>query len=141
MMPEDLGDLLDLQAAEDLHFDDPRGLPLVLARQRRQGLVDAEDLQIPPLGQVPTSPSIESRRWPPPRLPVWRPRAWSTRMRRMSWAAKPKKCAWFCQVTSTIHQTQIDLVHESRGLERMPRVFSVEVAPGHPAQLVEDQGA
>src|SRR6266581_1114092 len=40
--------------------------------------------------------SRASRKAPPPRLAVLRPRAYSTRICRMIWAAIPKKCARFC---------------------------------------------
>src|SRR6266849_2497851 len=43
-----------------------------------------------------TASSRASRKAPPPRLAVLRPRAYSTRICRMIWAAIPKKCARFC---------------------------------------------
>src|SRR6266545_6743698 len=135
---EDLADLLIVEAGEKPHLDDPR-LPLVLARQRLQRLVDEKDFEVPPLGQ------IEQRldRQGPAALATLVPLAATGVVHEdhpHQLGGEAEKVRLVAPLhLATVHQPQIYLMHQSRGLERVPGILSFEVAPRDPAQLFEDQ--
>ena len=72
-------------------------------------------------------------------LASWR-RAWSTRIRRITCAATPKKCARFLPVDlALVDEPQIDLVHQGRRLERVADALASKLTGRDPTQLRVDE--
>ena len=69
--------------------------------------------------------------------PAHAPRAWSIKIRRISCAATPKKCARLCQFTDRCSTSfKIRFVNQRRRLQSVVDSFAAHVTARQPPQLV-----
>ena len=137
---EDLGGLLDRQAAEEAHLDEPRQARL-LCRQAIERAVEVEELGGAQRGFHSAVPSLRRPKCiaSAPRLAARRPRAWSTRMRRMIREEKAKKCVRSChRMRLQALELEEGFVDERGGLQGVAGPFALQLLRGDGAELVVD---